>query len=273
MALLGAATLHLAVLAVFLLRPANDLLPMGTVVPVTLVAHDPTTDSRPAVAAPVTQTAQTEQPAPRAPAPEAAAPPPPPAPRAAPTPERSVRPIAKPVPAPRPSPVPLKPAPAAKPQSAPQSKPQTKPTPKTDTFNLDSIAADVATQARRSPPHPAAAAKGPTRVETAPQARVDAGQGVSQSDIAGLSQLLNRLWNKSCNLDETVIVPVSFTIGEDGRVSGRANAAGAERSGNTATAVAARRAIDAVHQAEPYAAVYRGKAFRVIFDAKKACGD
>ena len=49
------------------------------------------------------------------------------------------------------------------------------------------------------------------------------------------------------------------------------HAAGA--SANLVVSTAARRAIDAVHQAEPYGATYRGQTFTVIFDAKKACAN
>lgn len=272
-ALAGAVALHLAVLALFVLRPSNSLLPVGAAVPVTIVAHDPTTDSRAAQAAPSTQRAQSPEPAPQ---PAQTAPPPPPSPPK-PTPRAQTSPPPRPTPAPalrtvklppqpKPTPAPLKPAPAAKPQA--------KPAPPADTFDLNRLASDVAKVARNSPSRAAPGARGPSRAETAPQARVDAGQGISESDTAGLAQLLGRLWNKNCSLDETVVVPVSFSIGDDGRVEGRVDAHGAERSASADVAIAARRAIDAVHKAEPYAAVYRGKGrITVNFNAKKACAD
>ena len=256
LALAGALALHLGLLAILLRTPANPALG-GTAVPITIVSHAPTTDSRFAEAAPVTQTAQTEAPVPQAKAPEPAPPRPPSPPR----------------PQPTPAPKALK-APALKatpPAPPPPSK--TKPNQKNDSFSLDALAADVSKARRPTPPHPSFATRGATRAETAPEARVQAGQGVSQSDVAGLSQLLNRLWNKSCNLDDTVIVPVTFTVGFDGRLQGPASAGGRERSPNPAISVAARRAIDAVGQAEPYGAAYRGKAFKVIFDAQKACAN
>ncbi len=254
-ALAAAAAIHLGALALLLWNPGVPPL-AGTAVPITLVAHGPTTDSRPAVAAPVTQTAQTPEPAPRAKAPE----PPPPPPRPQPQkPQVQPKPQAVHAPTPRPLPTPKAPSPKAAPAH--------------DTFSLDSLAADVSQVRRTSQARPAFAARGPSRAETAPQARVDAGQGVSQSDVAGLSQLLNRLWNKSCNLDDTVVVPVRFTVGFDGRLTGPANAGGREKSANPAISVAARRAIDAVGQAEPYGAAYRGKDFTVIFNAQKACAN
>jgi hypothetical protein len=74
-------------------------------------------------------------------------------------------------------------------------------------------------------------------------------------------------------LDDTVIVPVTFTVGYDGRLAGTPSAGGREKSPDPAISVAARRALDAVGQAAPYGPAYRGKAFKVIFDAKKACAN
>ncbi|MEO8812250.1 MAG: energy transducer TonB, partial [Caulobacteraceae bacterium] len=96
---------------------------------------------------------------------------------------------------------------------------------------------------------------------------------VSQSDAQGLQQLLERLWNVNCAAEggDTVVVPVSFAVGEDGRVVGRITGGGEESSSDPVVFAAARRAIDAVHQAAPYGEPYRGKRFKVIFDARKAC--
>jgi protein TonB len=252
-AIAGAAALHLGIFALLFWRPATPP-GLGAAVPITLVAHGPTTDSRPAEAEPVQQSAQTPEPVPQAKPPE---PPPPPAPRSTP---------AKAVETP-------KPTPALQARPTPQPTPKTKATPtKADTFSLDSLQADINKTAKRTAPHPAFAARGPTRAETAPVARVDAGAGVSQSDVAGLAQLLTRLWNVNCGLDETVIVPVSFKVDDEGRVQDRSvNAKGLETSPNPAVAIAARRAIDAVHKAAPYGAPYRNNSFTVNFDAKKAC--
>lgn len=254
-AVLAAVSLHLALLALILWNPGVPPLG-GSPVPITIVSHAPTTDSRAAEEAPVTQTAQTPTPVPQAKAPT---PPPPPPPQ-------------RPEPVPKPEPKAIK-ALTPKPVPAPTPAQKTKTVQTHDTFSLDALAADVSRTRRSTPQRPAFAALGATRAETAPQARVDAGQGVSQSDIQGLSQLLNRLWNKSCNLDDTVIVPVSFTVGFDGRLVGTPNAGGREKSADPAVSVAARRALDAVGQAAPYGPVYRGKAFKVIFDAKKACAN
>ena len=148
-----------------------------------------------------------------------------------------------------------------------------KPAPAKPDLNLDALQASIARSARVAPARAAFATRGPTRAETAPQAHVDAGQGVSQSDKAGLSQLLNRLWNPNCSVEggDAVTVLVTFTVGQDGRLVGRVSAGGRESSSDPVVFAAARRAIDAVHQAEPYAAVFRRNAFKVNFDAKTAC--
>ena len=260
-AFLAAIALHLGVALIALYGPRPPMGPLGTAVPITLVARGPTTDSRPAEAAPITQSAQTE-----APVPDAKAPTPPPAPRPAPpTPEAPPVKAAKPTPQPKPTPSPVK----TQPNPAPPSKPTR------DTFSLDALAADIARTHRASPPRPASGARGPARAETAPEARVDAGQGVSQSDIAGLSQLLERLWNPGCDTAgaDAVVIPVKFTVSFDGHVIGRIVLEGRGASSDPVVATAARRAIDAIHQAETYANTYRGQTFTVIFDAKKACAN
>jgi len=261
-ALLAAAALHVGIFLLVTFFPQSTPPIGGTAVPITIISSAPTTDSRPAEAAPETQTAQTEAPVPQAKPPE---------------------------PQPQPQPAPAPPAPKAPPLKAAKPKPEVKPlpdkpTPKPppptakpapDTFSLDKLAANIARTTKPSPPRPAFAARGPTRAETAPEARVDAGQGVSQSDIAGLSQLLERLWNPNCDVAgaDSVVVPVRFTVSFDGHVIGRITEGGRDTSSNPVLATAARRAIDAIHQAEPYAATYRGQTFTVNFDAKKACAN
>ena len=154
-AFVAAAALHVGVALIVLYAPRPPMGPLGTAVPITLVARGPTTDSRPAEAAPVTQSAQTEAPVPQAKAP---APPPAPAPEPAP-------------PTPKTPPVKtVKPTPELKPEPTPekaQPKPLPPPKPTRDTFNLDTLAADVAKARRASPPRPASGARGPARAETA----------------------------------------------------------------------------------------------------------
>ena len=242
-ALAAAAAVHLAVFlaATFLAR--SNMTPIGTAVPINIVSSAMVTDSRPAEVAPETQAAQTE-----APTPDAKPPDPPPVAQA---------------PAPQPKPAPAKPA------------PPTPVRPPKPALNLDALAANIARTTKPTLPRPASGLRGPARRETAPVARVDAGQGVSQSDISGLSQLLERLWNPSCNVSggDAVVIPVKFSIDDGGRVVGRITEGGRDASSDPVTAAAARRAIDAVHQAEPYGPPFRGKAFTVIFDAKTACAN
>jgi outer membrane biosynthesis protein TonB len=259
-ALLAAVALHVAIFLIATWSAHPPLPPGGTAVPITIVSSAPTTDSRPAEAAPETQTAQTE-----APVPEAKAPVPPPQPAPTPAPPAPAPPTAKP---PRPAP--------PKPQPTPDKpRPSPKAQPVRDSLNLDALAANIARSSRATPARPAFAPRGPARAETAPQARVDAGQGVSQSDIAGLSQLLERLWNPNCDVEgaNSVVIPVKFTVGYDGHVIGRITEGGRDAASSAVVATAARRAIDAIHQAEPYGATYRGQTFTVNFDAKKACAN
>jgi outer membrane biosynthesis protein TonB len=271
-ALAGAVALHLALLAVLLFHPAPPM-SIGTAVPITLVAHAPTTDSRPAVQAPVEQAAQTPEPVPEAKAPEPP-PPPPPQPR-----RPELKAVETPAPQPRPAPAKTALKPTPQPKQQPQEKPsppqpptKSKPAAHSDSFSLDSLQVDVNKSLKAAKPHPAFAARGPiARPETATVARVDAGKGVSQSDVAGLAQLLTRLWNVNCGLEETVVVPISFKVGDDGGIEGAVSAHGLEGSHDPAVSVAARRAIDAVRKAAPYGAQFRNNGFTVNFDAKKAC--
>lgn len=287
-AFIAALCLHVGLFAALtIFRPALPL-PLGSAVPITIVSKAPATNSRPAEPAPQTQTAQVEEPVPQAKPPS----PPPVPPQPAPTPEppRPVKTVPPPRPTPRPTPAPLKaappprpvprptpappkPTPPAKPAEAQPVAPRPSRAPPTDTFNLDKLQASIARAAHAAPSRPAFAARGPARAETAPVVRPDAGQGVSQSDLQGLQQLLERLWNPECGVegDAAVLVPIRFSVGDDGRVSGRITDAAHDSPANPVAYAAARRAIDAVHEAEPYADVYRGKTFTVNFDAKKAC--
>jgi outer membrane biosynthesis protein TonB len=269
-ALAAAVALHVGVFVLAMILGRPSMPPIGTAVPITIVTRGPTTDSRRAEAAPETHEAQTETPRPRAKAPEPppAAPPPPPRPKVAPVkPPPPPRPTASPVP--KPKPPPPKPPPPRPPPKTP-AQPQTE----KDTFSLDALARDVATARRASPPRPASGARGPTRVATAPAARPDAGpaQGATQNDIAGLAQLLQRLWNPNCDAanSESVIVNIRISIGDDGRVTHFAVAGGS--SSDPVVATATRRAIDAIRRAEPLS-LFRDQSFPIIFDAKKACAN
>ncbi|MBV9996436.1 MAG: energy transducer TonB [Caulobacteraceae bacterium] len=240
-AFVAAALLHLALLALAIFLPNRPpMLPIGSSVPITLVTSDKTTDTRQAVQAPEPSPAAPTQ----APAPELAPPS-----FGAPPPTKAVQ--QKPV-SPQPS---QRPAPAEKP------------------FDFNRLQ-NIIDKAQRASGQPSSsAARGPARPETAEQARPDAGQGVSQSDLAGLSQLLERLWNPNCDVPggDAVKLQVKFTVGLNGNLLGRPSAGGAESSANAVVAAAALRALDAVRQVQPYQEPYYGRSITVNFNAKEAC--
>ena len=269
--LAAALVLHIALFAAFMLAVKPNVIPTGAAVPITIVSDAPSEPAK-AEIAPAPQAAQTEEPTPRAPPPEPAPPP-----RAAPAPSR-------PTP---PKPVPPRPAPTARPTPKPVPRPVAKPVetpppvkparmakaPASTSLDLDALQLSLARSTHAAPPKASFAERGPARAQAAP--RTAAAAGISREEQAGLSQLLNRLWNPNCSVEggDAVLVSVSFTVGYDGRLTGRVNAGGRESSPDPVVATAARRAIDAVHAAEPYQATYRGAQFRINFDAKKACAN
>jgi len=64
---------------------------------------------------------------------------------------------------------------------------------------------------------------------------------------------------------------VKFIVGLSGHLVGAPNAGGLDSSPNPVMAAAARRALDAIREAEPYGAPYYGQTITVNFDAKEAC--
>ncbi len=267
--LAAALILHLAVFAAFMLAVKPNVIPTGAAVPITIVSDAPASAPAKAAAAPVAEPARTE-----APTPEAAPPEPPPPPKAAPAPPRPSPP--KPSPPKRAPTYKPMPKPVAKPvETAPPVRPAHAAAPPTakPSLDLDALQLSLARSTHAAPPRRSFAERGPAREAAAPQTAAAA--GVSREEQAGLSQLLNRLWNPNCSVEggDAVLVSVSFTVGYDGRLSGRVNAGGRESSSDPVVATAARRAIDAVHAAEPYQATYRGAQFRINFDAKKACAN
>ncbi|HTX48767.1 MAG TPA: hypothetical protein VME40_05185 [Caulobacteraceae bacterium] len=251
-ALAAAAAAHVALLALLILAPSrSNLPPVGSSVPINIVSSEPATDSRPAVQAPETAAAATPQPQPQAPTQ-------PPAPEVA-TPSFSAAPPAA-------APKPAKPAPAQ-----PSLSPTRPAASNVDWARMQQI---IEAAKRNAGAQSSSAVRGPSRVETATQARPDAGQGVSQSDILGLQQLLDRLWNLQCDAGGVGSVPpfkVRFIVGLSGRLIGTPNAGGLEQSSNLLVASVARRAVDAIHEAEPLAPPYYGQTITVNFDAKEAC--
>jgi hypothetical protein len=250
-AILAALVLHLAFfLAITLLDRRPWPMPGGSAVPIELVSSGPPKAAAQAQVAPQSQEATAEIPTPRPPqtVPAPAAPEPTPAAAKAEAPPRVI---------PKPAPAPSHPQP-------------------TRAFSLDALAASIAKAAHSAPAKPAGLAqRGPNRPQTAaPQAAVQTGEGVTQSDMEGLQQLLGRLWNPNCAVEGAgaVVIPVRFLVGPVGRVIGRVTASEISSS-DPVIAAAARRAIDAVHEAEPFPEVFRNNPFTVNFDARKYCAE
>lgn len=257
-ALAGSLLLHVVVAAAFLISwPWAKEIPIGMVVPITVVTQGPP-DIRAAEQAPEPQTAQVEEPEP---APEPVTPPPPPPP---------------PAPAPpKPTPVPPKTAP---PKPVPTPAPA-KPAPPEKTLDFDALQKSIARSRARNPapPRPAQAAPGPTRQETAVQARPAVGPavGLSASALGALAAELQRRWNPNCEVEggSDVNVRVVFRIGAGGRLLGPPAAQNINNA-NPVVRAAADRAVRAVRQAEPFESLPSdlfGQQIVVTFDAKQAC--
>ncbi len=272
-ALVAAAALHAAVLALLLFVPSNPaMLPIGSSVPINIVSSEPT-DVRPAVQAPQTQAAAAPQPQPQAP-------PQPPAPIPAPMPSFSrVQP--KPPPtrmAPQPTPRPLSSEPTPRP-APPRVEPReaARPAqPARTTFDIDRLQQIIENARRNAGAQASSASRGPARAETAPQARPNAGHALSQSDLAGLSQLLERLWTLQCDIPGVSSVApfkVRFVVDLNGNLLGPPNAGGLQHASDPIVASVARRALDAVHAVTPLPQSYYGQTVTVNFNAKEACAN
>ena len=266
-AMIVSVLLHGGVLVAALVSWPKEPTQVGTTVPVNIISNATYTDLRAAAQAAQEQMATTEQPVPDAP-PEAAveAPVPDPAPPA-------------PVPAPVPAPSPVKPAPAvAKPTVDPTVKGVQKPAAKPQkALDLDALSASIA-KSRPSGGKASSAAKGPTKQETALEARAaaGAGKGVSASALAGLVSQIERRWNPNCEVEggRDVRVRVTFTLSATGQVVGAVEAGGQESSSNPVVRAAAERAIRAVRQAAADKALPRevyGQAWAPTFNAQEAC--
>lgn len=267
-AMLASTLLHAGVIVAAMISwPWARQLPLGSAVPINIVANAPVTDLAPAEQGPEDLPAQTEEPVPEAPAPPAApAPtpqpvPPPPKPAPAPAPAPKAAPVPKPTPTPTPKPAPAKPA-----EKAPA-----KPAPKAEKgLDLDALAASLPGAQRSS------AAKGPSRQATAPEARPDLGSGQAAAAIAGMSDEIQKRWNPNCNVEggRDVRLKVSFTLGGGGQVVGQVGAHGAENSADPVVKAAAERAIRAVYAAAPFTRLPRslyGQRFDLNFKTSEAC--
>lgn len=266
-AMLASTLLHAGVIVAAMISwPWARQLPLGSAVPINIVANAPVTDLAPAEQGPEDLSAQTEEPVPEAPAPPAApAPtpqpvPPPPKPAPAPAPAPKAAPVPKPTPTPTPKPAPAKPA-----EKAP------KPAAKAEKgLDLDALAASLPGAQRSS------AAKGPSRQATAPEARPDLGSGQAAAAIAGMSDEIQKRWNPNCNVEggRDVRLKVSFTLGGGGQVVGQVGAHGAENSADPVVKAAAERAIRAVYAAAPFTRLPRslyGQRFDLNFKTSEAC--
>lgn len=294
---LGSVLLHGALIAAALVTWNTRDIQGGTAVPVKIITNAAETNLRPAIEAPVEQTAQTETPVPDAPletlAPTPEPAPPTPAPAPAPkTPPQKTAPAPTPRPppqktAPAPTPKPAPKAPAPKPAPAPTAKapPQKAPPQKAapaakseESLDLDALANSIA-KMRPSGGSRSSAPKGQNRPETARQARPNAGEGMAASAIPGLQERLEDVWNPNCTVEggRDVRVRVTFVVGAGGVID-RENpptAGGLENSSNPVVRVAAERAIRAVRQAAPLTMVPRsnyGKPITANFDPTKGCG-
>jgi len=248
-ALAAAVALHAALFLAIVLSPTRTPPPIGASVPINIVSSAPFTDTRQAVQAPQTQAAATPQPTP-------AAKPQPIAPFEAPP--AFTQTVPQPVKAPKP------------PTPQPAQHAATAASAAVDFNHMQQI---IDNARRNSGAKASGAQRGPAKAETAPEARPDAGQGVSQSDLLGLQQLLERLWNPNCDVagGSAVKLRVKLVVSLSGNLLGQPDAGGLERSGDAVVAAAARRALDAVRQAAPYSPPYYGQSIVVNFDAKEAC--
>jgi len=250
-AFVGSVAFHAAVLAALLISwKFTRELKIGASVPVTIVSNAPETNLREAEQAPVEQAAQTEAPVAEAP-PQAA-----PAPQPAPTPPPPT-PVPPKAQTPPPKPAPQKPQPAAKPEKS---------------LDLDALAASIPSAKAAKP---SSATKGPSRAETALQARPALGTGNAAAAASGLTDELQRRWNPNCDVQggRDVVIKVIFQLGAGGQVVGDVSSQILRGQGGVAQ-VAATRAVSAVYAAAPFRNLPRefyGDRISVNFIARDAC--
>lgn len=256
-ALVGSIGVHALVVAAILIGPWKPSKPViiGESVPVTIVTEGPT-NVRPAIEGPEDQTAQTEEP----------------------TPDADPQPPA-PVPAPIPTPAPAPPKAAQAPTPTPKPPTPQKPTkakPEPDFFA--SLEKSLAKTPKATGKPVANAPKGPTRPETATQARPGAGAmtGLQAAAISGMKDEIQRRWNPNCEVEggSAIQVKVSFKLATGGRIVGQVTAGDAERSSDPVVKAAADRAIRAVYQSAPFEGLppdYYGQQLNLNFKARDAC--
>jgi outer membrane biosynthesis protein TonB len=195
------------------------------------------------------------------------------------------RPIQKVEPKPTPKPVPKA---EAKPAPTPKPLPPAKPTPaparpapakaEAPAFDPDAVFASLDKASKAAGARKSAAARGPTRPETAVQARLAPGTGaqVSQSALSDLGSELERLWNPNCDAASAIgVIKVTFRLDGGGRLIGDPQSS-AEGSANPVVKVASDRAKRAVYQGSPFdslpQALY-GQRITVNFNAQQFCAN
>lgn len=270
----GSLLLHLLVAAALMISwPGAKEIRIGAAVPVNIVANAPATNLRPAAEAAQDQPPQTEVPAPDEPVETVTPDPEPtPTPPAARTPPPSPKPVPTPA-RPAPAPSPLAKAPAQPTPKTPA--PPTKAAPSKD-MDLDALLASISKPAKASGAARANAQRGPSRPETATQARPDLGSGLSASAMAGLADELQRRWNPNCEVEggRDVQVRTTFMLGPTGMVIGEVSSQIRAGSTSGVAQAAAERASRAVYAAQPFKNLPRelyGQRIAVNFNAREAC--
>ena len=269
--LVFSALVHAGIIAAALIvwPMLNKPLPLGKVVPVTLMTSEPPAEQAAAVQAPEPAPAETPQP-------DAAAPPEPapikPAPPAPPTTSSAPKPAEKTKPTPSKQAPSIKPAPAASAQAANKKD-----------LDLDALMASIDSQ-RQTPAAKAASGQvGANRPRTEKTASVGHGEDshMSGDERQGLSDKLGRLWNANCQVEAAagVNVKVHIRLSAQGWLVGQPELAGGQslNSPDPIFNAAAARALSAVGRGQPFTDVLTAAHFAdwrdmvVNFNAKQAC--
>ena len=267
------ALAHAAVIAAALIvwPMLNKPLPLGKVVPVTLVTSEPPAEQAAAVQAPVPTPAATPQPEPTAPPEPAPIKPAPPAPAAT---------SAAPKPAEKTKPTPSKQAPSIKPAPAASAQAANK-----KDLDLDALMASIDNQ-RQSPAAKAASGQiGPSRPRAEKTASEGHGQDshMSGSELGALKAKLKPLWTPNCEVEagKGIIVRVHVHLTPQGWLAGQpelVDKGKIEASGNPLLIAAATRALSALGRGQPYSDVLTSEHYPdwrdmiLTFDPKEQCG-
>ncbi len=271
-ALVASALFHAGVIAAALIvwPMLSKPLPLGKVVPVTLVTSDPPAEQAAAVQAPTPAPAATPTPQPEAPPEPAPIKPAPPAPPSA---------ASAPKPAEKTKPTPSKQSPSIK--AAPTASAQA--SHKQD-LDLDALMASIDTQRTKPAAKEASGQAGPLRPKTEKAASEGHGQDshMSGDERQGLADKLSRLWNPNCQVEAAagVNIKVHFRLSAQGFLVGQPELAGGGQVSSISDpiqAAAAARALSAVGRGQPYTDVLNAEHFAdwhdmvVNFNAKQAC--